>query len=48
MLASMGVERAVEQDPALYRGLNCYGGHVTYEAVARDLDMEYRDYRSLV
>ena len=48
MLASMGVEMAIDKDPALYQGLNCYDGHVTYEAVANDLGMEYRDYRSLI
>ena len=47
LIASMGVERAVEKNPDLYLGLNCYGGYVTYEAVANDLEMEYRDYKSL-
>ena len=44
-IAAMGLERALEEDTALYKGLNCYGGFVTYEAVACDLEMEYRDYR---
>ncbi len=48
MLASMGVEAAVSEDPALYKGLNCYGGYVTYEAVANDLGMEYRDFKTLI
>ena len=48
MLASMGVERAIEKDLALSRGLNCYDGYVTYEAVAKDLNMEYRNYKELI
>lgn len=47
MIASMGVEKAMLADSALSSGLNCYGGYVTYPAVASDLDMEYRDYREL-
>lgn len=45
MLAAMGVEDAIAKDPALFKGLNVYGGAVCYEPVARDLDMEYRPYR---
>ena len=48
MIASMGVEKAIEKSSALYQGLNCYGGYVTYKAIASDLGMEYRDYKSLV
>ncbi len=45
MLARMGVEDAIAKDKALYHGLNTYGGYVSYEPVARDLDMEYRPYK---
>lgn len=45
MLAQMGVEDAIAKDKALYHGLNVYGGYVSYEPVARDLDMEYRPYK---
>ncbi len=45
MLAQMGVEDAIAKDKALFKGLNVYGGHVTYEPVARSLDMEYRPYK---
>tara|TARA_B100001248_G_scaffold59027_1_gene40122 strand:+ start:19650 stop:20756 length:1107 start_codon:yes stop_codon:yes gene_type:complete len=45
MLAEMGVEEAISKDKALYKGLNVYDGYVTYEAVARDLNMEYRPYK---
>ncbi len=47
ILAALGVEEAVSKDPALMKGLNCYKGYVTYEAVARDLEMEYKPYASL-
>jgi alanine dehydrogenase len=45
MLAAMGVEEAIAKDKALAKGLNVYKGHVTYEPVARDLNMEYRPYK---
>ncbi len=45
MLAQMGVEDAIAKDKALSKGLNVYGGHVTYEPVARSLDMEFRPYK---
>lgn len=45
MLAELGVEDAVSRDKALYKGLNVYGGYVAYEAVASDLDMEYRPFK---
>jgi len=45
MLAAMGVEDAIAKDPALFKGLNVYGGNVVYEPVAKDLGMEYKPYR---
>lgn len=45
LLARVGVEEAVAKDPALYKGLNVYGGYVAYEPVARDLNMEYRPFK---
>jgi alanine dehydrogenase len=41
-MATQGVEAAVAGDAALARGVNIYRGHVTHEAVARDLDYPYR------
>jgi alanine dehydrogenase len=46
MLARLGVEDAIAKDPALFKGLNVYGGHVTYEPVARSLNMDYKPYRA--
>lgn len=40
-LANMGVAAACKDDAALLKGLNTYGGHVTYEAVAQAHGMEY-------
>lgn len=45
MLAKMGVEDAIQADKALSYGLNAYNGYISYEPVARDLDMEYRPFR---
>jgi alanine dehydrogenase len=43
-LADLGWEEALSRDPHLAHGLNVHRGHVTHEAVARDLDLEYRRY----
>ncbi len=40
-IADMGLAEAVKSDIALSRGLNTYGGHITYEAVAKDLGYDY-------
>jgi alanine dehydrogenase len=40
-LADLGVKQAVQQDEALARGLNTFGGHITYDAVAKDLGHPY-------
>lgn len=45
MIAAMGVEDAVAKDKALMKGLNTYGGFVTYEPVAKDLHMEFKPYK---
>jgi alanine dehydrogenase len=40
-IADLGLVEAVRQDKALARGVNTFGGQVTYEAVARDLGHPY-------
>ena len=40
-LAEKGWRTALADDPHLLHGLNVHGGTVTYEAVARDLDLPY-------
>lgn len=40
-IADLGLAAAIKADPALAKGLNTYGGHVTYEAVANDLGYKY-------
>jgi alanine dehydrogenase len=47
-LAAKGPEEAARTDKALALGFNTFGGHVTYEAVARDLDLGYRSLESLL
>jgi alanine dehydrogenase len=44
-IAALGVEEAIAHDKSLLKGLNVYNGYVTYEPVARDLDMEYKPYK---
>ena len=45
-LAGKGAEAAMAADPGLAKGLNIYGGQVTYEAVAEAFDMAYSPYSS--
>ena len=40
-LANLGWKEALKRDPHLANGLNVHAGHVTYEAVARDLGYDY-------
>ena len=40
-IANKGIVEAIKADEALAKGLNTYGGRVTYEAVARDLGYAY-------
>jgi alanine dehydrogenase len=40
-IADMGLVEAIKADKSLARGLNTYDGHVTYEAVAKDLGYAY-------
>ena len=43
-LADLGWEQALARDPGFARGLNVHAGHITHEAVARDLGLAYRPY----
>ncbi|MBX9765741.1 MAG: alanine dehydrogenase [Bdellovibrionales bacterium] len=45
MIAGLGLEEAVGRDKALFKGVNVYNGHVVYEPLARDLDMEYKPFK---
>lgn len=45
-LANEGLVRAVKNSRPLYLGVNTYGGHITYEAVAEGLD-RMDDYKAL-
>jgi alanine dehydrogenase len=40
-IANKGVKKAVDDNAALKRGVNVLNGHVTYEAVAKDLGYSY-------
>lgn len=47
-LANLGIESALQQVPELQPGLNTYGGHITYKAVADAHDMSYKPWEELV
>ncbi|PIQ99214.1 MAG: alanine dehydrogenase [Nitrospinae bacterium CG11_big_fil_rev_8_21_14_0_20_45_15] len=47
-LANKGLKKALQEDPALKRGLNIYKGCVTHPAVANALDKVYIDPESLL
>lgn len=47
-LASNGFEKAVKADEGLWQGVNTYGGHITYEAVAESQQREYRALDGLI
>lgn len=48
MIARMGLEAAVSKDALLAKGVNVYGGSVTYEPVARDLSLEFKEFSSFL
>lgn len=48
VIAKVGLEEAVRAFPLLEKGINVYGGAVTYEAVANDLGLEYKPYASMI
>jgi alanine dehydrogenase len=48
IIAKLGLESAIKSFPLLEKGVNVYGGSVTYEAVASDLGMEYVPYSKMI
>ena len=40
-IANKGAEKAILENRALKAGVNTANGHITYEAVARDLNYDY-------
>ena len=47
-IASKGCLQAVKDDPALAKGVNVIGGHLTYRAVAEAQDREYTPLEELI
>lgn len=47
-LADLGVVEAVQRSVPLALGVNTYGGHITYEAVAEGLDLNYKPLSELL
>lgn len=40
-IANLGFEKAIKTNPSIYKGVNTYGGMITYQAVAEAFDMAY-------
>ena len=47
-LARHGLRQAIKSDSGLAEGVNVYGGHVTYRAVAESLKLEYKPVEELL
>lgn len=47
-IANHGYKEAARRNPMLIGGFNTYDGHVTYQAVAKDQNLEYRDIQELL
>ena len=47
-LAEQGLKAAVEQDPALAKGVNVYEGNIVYEPVAEAHGLEFRNLQDLL
>lgn len=45
-IADLGWQKALARDAGLARGLNVHDGHITHEAVARDLGLAFEAYRA--
>ena len=48
IIAKVGLEEAAQAYPLLEKGINVYGGTVTYEPVASDLDMDFKPFRQMI
>ncbi|SDW55466.1 alanine dehydrogenase [Marininema mesophilum] len=48
MMANKGVEQALNENRPLSRGVNVYGGYVTYKAVADDLNLPFKSLDELI
>ena len=47
-LANKGLERACREHPGLAAGVNTYGGHITYPAVAESQGRPWKDLHSVM
>lgn len=47
-LANNRFEDIIQRDPYFKKGVNAYGGYITYKAVATDLNMDYRELSDLL
>ncbi len=47
-IANHGFEEAVTHNDAIYQGVNVYGGHITYPAVAESQNRPWKELRELI
>jgi alanine dehydrogenase len=47
-IADLGWKQAIATDPHLAAGLNVHAGHVTYEAVARELGYDFTPFAQIL
>jgi alanine dehydrogenase len=47
-LANKGFAQAIKEDAPLAKGVNTFGGHITYRAVAEAFGMKYREVSTLI
>ena len=47
-IANEGCERALRQDPPLWRGVNTYQGQITHQGVAQSLGREWAALETLL
>ncbi len=48
LIADMGLEEACKKSKAVYKGVNLYGGHCTYENVAKAFNIKFTELKDLL
>ena len=48
LIADLGLEAALRAEPGLVPGVNCYGGQMTYKAIADEFNLPYQDVMTMI
>ena len=48
LIADLGLEAALEVEPGLVPGVNCYGGQMTYAVIAEEFGLPYQDLVTMI